>query len=52
MIRYLGNLEDPVALAVRDELKKGESTVLEITPKYYTTWDYSKQVNEYVIPIR
>lgn len=37
------NLEDPKALALRDELKKGESIVLEISPKYFSTWDYSKQ---------
>jgi general stress protein 26 len=43
MVRYLGNLEDPMALAVRDELKKGESIVLEISPRYFSTWDYSKQ---------
>jgi len=43
MVRYSGNLEDPKALALRDELKKGESIVLEISPKYFSTWDYSKQ---------
>jgi general stress protein 26 len=43
MARYLGNLEDPMAIALKDELKKGDSIVLEITPKYFSTWDYSKQ---------
>lgn len=43
MVRYSRNLEDPKALALRDELKKGESIVLEINPKYFSTWDYSKQ---------
>lgn len=43
MVRYSGNLEDPKALELRDELKKGESGVLEISPKYFSTWDYSKQ---------
>ncbi|MGH9953640.1 MAG: pyridoxamine 5'-phosphate oxidase family protein [Nitrososphaeraceae archaeon] len=43
MARYLGNLEDPMAIALKDELKKGESIVLEISPKYYSTWDYGKQ---------
>jgi general stress protein 26 len=43
MIRYMGNLEDPMALALRDELKKGESIVLEISPRYFSTLDYSKQ---------
>ena len=26
-----------------DAIKKGQLVVLEITPKYYSTWDYSKQ---------
>jgi general stress protein 26 len=43
MARYLGNLEDPMAIALKDELKKGDSIVLEISPKYFSTWDYSKQ---------
>ncbi len=32
MVRYLGNLEDPMAIALKDELKKGDSIVLEISP--------------------
>lgn len=43
MARYIGNLEDPMAIALKDELKKGDSIVLEISPKYFPTWDYSKQ---------
>ena len=43
MARYLGNSEDPMAIALKDELKKGDSIVLEISPKYFSTWDYSKQ---------
>jgi hypothetical protein len=26
-----------------DAIKKGQSVVLEIGPKYYSTWDYSRQ---------
>ena len=43
MARYIGNLEDPMAIALKDELKKGNAIVLEISPKYFSTWDYSKQ---------
>lgn len=43
LLRYLGNLEDPMAQALLEMQKKGESVVVEITPKYYSTWDYSKQ---------
>jgi general stress protein 26 len=43
MVRYLGNLENPGAQALLDMQRKGLSVVLEISPKYYSTWDYSKQ---------
>ena len=43
MARYLGNLEEPMAIALKDELMKGDSIVLEISPRYFSTWDYSKQ---------
>jgi general stress protein 26 len=43
MVRYIGNLEHPEALVLRDEVKKGEAIVLEISPRYFSTWDYSKQ---------
>ena len=43
MIRYLGDLQHPMAQALLDMQKKGQSVILEITPKYYSTWDYSKQ---------
>jgi general stress protein 26 len=43
MVRYWGSLEHPMALAHRDELKTGEAIILEITPGYFSTWDYSKQ---------
>jgi general stress protein 26 len=42
VIRYLGDLEHPMAQALLDAQRKGQSVVLEISPKYYSTWDYSK----------
>ena len=42
-LRYLGNLEHPIAHELIDAIKKGQSVVIEISPKYYSTWDYSKQ---------
>lgn len=42
-LRYLGNLEDPISRELMDAIKKGQSVVLEISPKYHSTWDYSKQ---------
>ena len=43
MVKYLGNLEHPMAKALLDLQKKGQSVVIEISPKYYSTWDDSKQ---------
>jgi hypothetical protein len=43
LVRFLGNLEHPRAQALLDMQKKGQSVVLEISPKYYSTWNYSKQ---------
>jgi general stress protein 26 len=41
-IRYLGSLENPMSKSLLDMMRAGQSIVLEITPKYYSTWDYSK----------
>ena len=41
-IRYLGTLENPISQSLMDAMKKGQSIVLEISPRYYSTWDYSK----------
>jgi hypothetical protein len=43
MKRYLGNSDDPTAKGLLDEVKRGAAVVLEISPIYYSTWDYSKQ---------
>ncbi|MGA9842073.1 MAG: pyridoxamine 5'-phosphate oxidase family protein [Nitrososphaeraceae archaeon] len=43
MVKYLANLEHPMAKALLDLQKKGQSVVIEISPKCYSTWDYSKQ---------
>ncbi|MGA7370810.1 MAG: hypothetical protein WBX01_16940 [Nitrososphaeraceae archaeon] len=41
-IRYLGSLENPISQSFMDAIKNGQSVVLEINPKYYSTRDYSK----------
>jgi general stress protein 26 len=43
IVKYLGNIEHPMAQALLDMQRKGQSVVFEISPKYYSTWDYSKQ---------
>jgi general stress protein 26 len=43
MVKYLGNIGNPMAQALLNMQKEGQSVILEISPKYYSTWDYSKQ---------
>ena len=42
-LRYLGTLDHPISHQLMDAIRKGESVVLEISPRYYSTWDYSRQ---------
>ena len=41
MIKYTGSLDNPIAKFLMDGVKNGFSVILEITPKYYATWDHS-----------
>lgn len=43
MIKYLGNLEHPMSKALMTSVKSGDSVILEVSPSYYSTWDYSNQ---------
>jgi nitroimidazol reductase NimA-like FMN-containing flavoprotein (pyridoxamine 5'-phosphate oxidase superfamily) len=43
MIKYLGNLEHSMAKALMTSVKSGDSVILQVSPNYYSTWDYSKQ---------
>lgn len=43
MVKYLGKIDHPMAQALLDMQRKGLSVILEISPEYYSTWDYSKQ---------
>ena len=46
MIKYTGNLVNPVAKFLMDGVKNGASVILELTPKYYATWDHSTGFQE------
>jgi hypothetical protein len=39
----LGTLEHPMSKSLIDAQKGGQSVMLEITPQYFSTWDYSRQ---------
>ena len=41
-MKYLGTLDHPVARMISDGIKKGEVVLVEISPKFFSTWDYSK----------
>ncbi len=41
MLKYTGSLDNEVAKFLMDGVKNGFSVLLEITPKYYATWDHS-----------
>jgi S-ribosylhomocysteine lyase LuxS involved in autoinducer biosynthesis len=43
IVKYLGSIEHPMAQTLLNMQKGGQSVILEINPKYYSTWDYSKQ---------
>ena len=44
MVKYLGSIEHPMAQALLNMQKNGgQSVILEINPRYFLTWDYSKQ---------
>jgi general stress protein 26 len=43
MVRYLGSLAHPMATSLMTSVKNGDSVILEISPNYYSTWDYSRK---------
>ena len=42
MIKYLGSLDNPMARVLLDNVRKGNSLLIEITPLYFSAWDYGK----------
>ncbi len=41
-MKYLGTLNHPVAKTITEGSKKGEVVLVEISPKFFSTWDYGK----------
>jgi PPOX class probable F420-dependent enzyme len=41
-MKYLGTLDHPIAKMITDHSKKGDNVVIEINPKFFSTWDYGK----------
>lgn len=42
MLKYLGSIDHPMAKVLLENVRNGNSVILEIKPKYYSTWDYSR----------
>jgi nitroimidazol reductase NimA-like FMN-containing flavoprotein (pyridoxamine 5'-phosphate oxidase superfamily) len=40
--KYLGDLSTPMAKRIMDGVRNGLEVIVEITPLYFSTWDYSK----------
>jgi nitroimidazol reductase NimA-like FMN-containing flavoprotein (pyridoxamine 5'-phosphate oxidase superfamily) len=41
-MKYLGTLDHPVAREMADRSKNGEGVLVEIIPKFFSTWDFGK----------
>jgi nitroimidazol reductase NimA-like FMN-containing flavoprotein (pyridoxamine 5'-phosphate oxidase superfamily) len=41
-IKYLDTLDHTVAKMITEGAKRGEVILIEISPKFFSTWDYSK----------
>ena len=44
-MKYLGTPDHPIAKMLSDDAKKGEVELVEINPKFLSTWDYSKMLS-------
>jgi nitroimidazol reductase NimA-like FMN-containing flavoprotein (pyridoxamine 5'-phosphate oxidase superfamily) len=44
LMRSLGSLEHPTSKWLLGEIEKGNEAVLEVSPLYYSTWDYGKTI--------
>ena len=41
-MKYLGTLDNPIPKMILDSAKKGNHVVVEISPKFFSTWDFAK----------
>jgi nitroimidazol reductase NimA-like FMN-containing flavoprotein (pyridoxamine 5'-phosphate oxidase superfamily) len=41
-MKYLGTLDHSIPKMISDSAKKGNHVVLEISPKFFSTWDFPK----------
>jgi hypothetical protein len=41
-LKYLGTLEHPLAKRLMENTRNGIEVVIEITPKFFSAWDFGK----------
>ncbi len=41
-LKYLGTIEHPLANMIIENTRKGIEIVIEITPKFFSAWDFGK----------
>ncbi len=41
-MKYFGTLDHPIPKMILDSAKKGNHVVLEISPKFFSTWDFAR----------
>ena len=44
IMKYLGTMENPLAQMIMENAKKGIQVVIEITPKFFSAWDFGKSI--------
>ena len=42
-MKYLGTLDHPAAKEMADRSRNGEGVLVEISPKFFSTWDFGKR---------
>jgi len=41
-MKYLGTLDHPIPKMILESAKKGNHIIIEIDPKFFSTWDFAK----------
>jgi nitroimidazol reductase NimA-like FMN-containing flavoprotein (pyridoxamine 5'-phosphate oxidase superfamily) len=41
-MKYLGTLDHPIPNMILDSVQKGNHVIIEIDPKFFSTWDFGK----------
>lgn len=45
IIKYLGTLDSLTAKTISERSRTGEGIIIEITPKFFSTWDFGKMIS-------